>query len=165
MIAPAGGFRVLRRRRRHLVKEAGDRPHALAQGASSEKKPFPKKDERPRKANGIVVDVVNGRAEKGPPDGYVCKKCGVPGHFLKNCPQFEQRAPRAPKGPPDGYVCHKCGVSGHWIKDCPQAAVRSATGGAVAARAKVSEESRRAASARTFVANRPRTASWSSWPT
>ena len=31
-------------------------------------------------------------------------------------------------------------------------------------RAKVSEESRRAASARTFVANRPRTASWSSKP-
>ena len=93
-----------------------------------------------------------------------CKKCGVPGHFFKNCPQFEARAPRAPKGPPEGYVCHKCGVSGHWIKDCPQAAVSAPPAAPSLRRAKVSEESRRAASARTFVANRPRTASWSSKP-
>jgi len=174
VIAPAGGFRV-------LAPPPASPPRkpeidlTRSRKAPPQKKPFPKREnhgdrtdrtDRPRKAsNGIVVDVVSGRTEKGPPAGYVCKKCGVPGHFLKQCPQFEQRAPRAPKGPPEGYVCHKCGVSGHWIKDCPQAAVRSPAPAAPSLRrAKVSEESRRAASARTFVANRPRTASWSSKP-
>jgi len=164
VIAPAGGFRVLAPPPASPPNIDLTRSRKAPPKAPPQKKPFPKKDP-PRKTNGIVVDVVNGRTEKGPPAGYVCKKCGVPGHFLKQCPQFEQRAPRAPKGPPDGYVCHKCGVSGHWIKDCPQAAVRSPAPAAPSLRrAKVSEESRRAASARTFVANRPRTASWSSKP-
>ena len=142
-VLAAGGFRV-------LAPPPASPPNidlTRSRKAPPQKKPFPKKNERP-KSNGIVVDVVSGRTEKGPPAGYVCKKCGVPGHFLKQCPQFEQRAPRAPKGPPDGYVCHKCGVSGHWIKDCPQAAVRSPAPAAPSLRrAKVSEESRRAASA------------------
>ncbi len=166
VIAPAGGFRVLAPppASPSSPQRKPEIDLTRSRKAPPQKKPFPKKNERP-KSNGIVVDVVNGRTEKGPPAGYVCKKCGVPGHFLKQCPQFEARAPRAPKGPPDGYVCHKCGVSGHWIKDCPQAAVRSPAPAAPSLRrAKVSEESRRAASARTFVANRPRTASWSSKP-
>ena len=167
VIAPAGGFRVLAPppASPSSPQRKPEIDLTRSRKAPPQKKDFKKRDERPRKAsNGIVVDVVNGRAEKGPPDGYVCKKCGVPGHFFKNCPQFEARAPRAPKGPPDGYVCHKCGVSGHWIKDCPQAAVRAPPAAPSLRRAKVSEESRRAASARTFVANRPRTASWSSKP-
>jgi len=153
VIAPAGGFRVLAPPPASPPNIDLTRSRKAPPKVPPQKKPFPKKDP-PRKTNGIVVDVVNGRTEKGPPAGYVCKKCGVPGHFLKQCPQFEQRAPRAPKGPPDGYVCHKCGVSGHWIKDCPQAAVRTPAPAAPSLRrAKVSEESRRAASARTFVAN------------
>ena len=158
VIAPAGGFRVLA-----PPPQSPPQMDLTRKAPPQKKKPLPRKDP-PRKTNGIVVDVVNGRAEKGPPAGYVCKKCGVPGHFLKQCPQFEQRAPRAPKGPPDGYVCHKCGVSGHWIKDCPQAVQKAPPAAPSLRRAKVSEESRRAASARTFVANRPRTASWSSKP-
>jgi len=164
VIAPAGGFRVLA----PPPASPSRKPEidlTRSRKAPPQKKDFKKRDERPRKApNGIVVDVVNGRTEKGPPDGYVCKKCGVPGHFFKACPQFEQRAPRAPRGPPEGYVCHKCGVSGHWIKDCPQSTAKAPPAAPSLRRAKVSEESRRAASARTFVANRPRTASWSSKP-
>ena len=155
VIAPAGGFRVL------APPPQSPKEIDLTRKPPQKKKPVPKRE--PRKSNGIVVDVVNGRAEKGPPDGYVCKKCGVPGHFFKHCPQFEQRKPREPRGPPEGYVCHKCGVSGHWIKDCTFQAAQAPAAPSLR-RAKVSEESRRAASARTFVANRPRTASWSSKP-
>ena len=92
---------------------------------------------RAKASNGIVVDVVNGRAaaarRKGPAGRRAPAACktGVacPATF-KQCPQFEQRAPRAPKSHPDVSAgrlrCHKCGVSRHWIKDCPQAAARAA---------------------------------------
>jgi len=54
----------------------------------------------------------------GPPDGYVCRICNVPGHFIADCPLAprERAAERPP--PPPGYVCRKCNQSGHWVELC-----------------------------------------------
>eukprot|EP00494_Astrolonche_serrata_P023373 UN23631 len=46
-----------------------------------------------------------------PPDDYICRKCGVGGHWIKDCPN--------PQGPPPGYICHRCNKPGHWIDSCP----------------------------------------------
>ncbi|KAL1916272.1 uncharacterized protein VTP21DRAFT_5889 [Calcarisporiella thermophila] len=51
-----------------------------------------------------------GRAEKVPPEGYICKICGIQGHFIHDCPKKAEN-----------YVCHICKQPGHLIKDCPQA--------------------------------------------
>ena len=49
-----------------------------------------------------------------PPDGYVCRKCHVPGHWIQQCPVPKQ----AP--PPETYICKICMIKGHWIYQCPQ---------------------------------------------
>lgn len=49
-----------------------------------------------------------------PPDGYECKICSKPGHWIQDCPEKK-------KDLPDGYVCKICSVAGHFIRDCPQA--------------------------------------------
>jgi len=76
-----------------------------------------------------------------PPEGYLCKKCKVPGHYFNDCPlfkhysaatnQYSQVCPPAPPlgspqqssqggaAPPPGYVCKKCKVPGHFFSDCP----------------------------------------------
>ena len=48
-----------------------------------------------------------------PRESYVCKNCGVPGHFIQNCPQK--------KRPPIGYVCKNCFDSSrdHFLNECP----------------------------------------------
>ena len=51
-----------------------------------------------------------------PPNGYICKICNIPGHWIKRCPS--KYDPRLSQVPPD-YICHKCGISGHWIQNCP----------------------------------------------
>uniref|UniRef100_A0A0E0D471 DWNN domain-containing protein n=1 Tax=Oryza meridionalis TaxID=40149 RepID=A0A0E0D471_9ORYZ len=47
-----------------------------------------------------------------PPPGYVCRSCGVPGHFIQHCQQER-------KTPPSGYVCYRCRIPGHFIHHCP----------------------------------------------
>ncbi|CAL4943501.1 unnamed protein product [Urochloa decumbens] len=46
-----------------------------------------------------------------PPPGYVCRSCGVPGHFIQHCPQES-------KTPPPGYICYRCRIPGHFIQHC-----------------------------------------------
>ncbi|KAL5209788.1 hypothetical protein ABZP36_005411 [Zizania latifolia] len=47
-----------------------------------------------------------------PPPGYVCRSCGVPGHFIQHCQQEK-------KTPPSGYICYRCRIPGHFIHHCP----------------------------------------------
>nr|TKV92187.1 hypothetical protein SEVIR_9G147900v2 [Setaria viridis] len=47
-----------------------------------------------------------------PPPGYVCRSCGIPGHFIQHCPQES-------KTPPPGYICYRCRIPGHFIHHCP----------------------------------------------
>ncbi|CAO3688330.1 unnamed protein product [Umbelopsis ramanniana] len=54
---------------------------------------------------------------EGPPPGYVCKRCNVPGHYVKDCPQARDGTGSLP----EGYVCRICNEPGHHIKQCPQA--------------------------------------------
>jgi hypothetical protein len=58
-----------------------------------------------------------GLALDGPPPGYVCKRCHVPGHYIKDCPQAKE----ANGSLPEGYICRICNEPGHHIKQCPQA--------------------------------------------
>ncbi|KUF80886.1 pre-mRNA 3' end processing protein WDR33 [Phytophthora nicotianae] len=48
---------------------------------------------------------------KIPPEGYLCKRCNIPGHYISDCTE--------PKVPPPSYTCHKCRQKGHWKQDCP----------------------------------------------
>ncbi|ORZ14777.1 CwfJ C-terminus 1-domain-containing protein-like protein [Absidia repens] len=50
--------------------------------------------------------------KKRVPDNYICKRCNIPGHFIKDC----QEKP----APPPNYVCKICNQPGHFIKDCPE---------------------------------------------
>jgi len=61
-----------------------------------------------------------------PPNGYVCKLCKIPGHWIQSCPDAPlYPIPRDPNRkitiPPDGYVCRLCSIPGHWIQNCPDA--------------------------------------------
>jgi hypothetical protein len=59
-----------------------------------------------------------GGAVRGtPPSDYVCRLCGVPGHWLDRCPQKSE-----PKPPPPSYTCRLCQRPGHWIQLCPSIA-------------------------------------------
>ncbi|ORX55121.1 hypothetical protein DM01DRAFT_1286543 [Hesseltinella vesiculosa] len=51
------------------------------------------------------------RKRQGPPEGYVCKICNEPGHFIKDCPQ--KSVPR------NDYICRVCNQPGHFVQDCP----------------------------------------------
>jgi len=53
-----------------------------------------------------------GREVETPPLGYVCRSCGVPGHFIQHCPEES-------KTPPPGYICYRCRIPGHFIHHCP----------------------------------------------
>ncbi|XP_037422548.1 E3 ubiquitin ligase PARAQUAT TOLERANCE 3-like [Triticum dicoccoides] len=55
----------------------------------------------------------HGSSEReAPPPGYVCRSCGVAGHFIQHCPQENQT-------PPPGYTCYRCRIPGHFIQHCP----------------------------------------------
>ncbi|KAJ3162558.1 hypothetical protein HDU88_006591 [Geranomyces variabilis] len=62
-----------------------------------------------------------------PPDGYVCRKCNTPGHWIQQCTMPKQSIP------PDGYTCKICLVKGHWIHQCPQRTSPQNNGGGNAA--------------------------------
>lgn len=73
---------------------------------------------RPQLASRLVptqpVTTVSNVRTTLPPDGYVCRKCHVPGHWIQQCPVPKQ----AP--PPETYICKICMIKGHWIYQCPQ---------------------------------------------
>ena len=60
-----------------------------------------------------------------PPEGYICRKCQVPGHWwvfvieahfirIQQCPLPKHNPP------PETYICKICMIKGHWIYQCPQ---------------------------------------------
>lgn len=55
-----------------------------------------------------------------PPEGYVCRKCNVVGHWIEDCTVSPPPRENGPRGLPDGYVCKICNVPGHHIRDCTQ---------------------------------------------
>ncbi|KAG0050731.1 hypothetical protein BGZ83_004478 [Gryganskiella cystojenkinii] len=65
------------------------------------------------------------RARNEPPSGYICRRCNVPGHFIKDCPTQTQNSNggdsqgNGPRPIPEGYICNKCQQPGHMIRDCP----------------------------------------------
>ncbi|KAL7319549.1 hypothetical protein PS15m_002681 [Mucor circinelloides] len=79
-----------------------------------------------------------------PREGYVCKKCNTPGHYIKDCPLIAadyvckkcnekghniRDCPQGGGGvPPEGYVCNICKQPGHFIKDCPDRQERQPRG-------------------------------------
>ncbi len=89
-----------------------------------------------------------GSIRKTPGPGYVCNICGVPGHWIADCPRKAAGSsassascgsddaaslrPQASVGvprqqsrlPPDGYICNACKVPGHWIQQCPKRLAR-----------------------------------------
>lgn len=89
-----------------------------------------------------------GTIRKTPGPGYVCNICGVPGHWIADCPRKASGSVGSPGGrgsgnaasvrpqatvgvsrqqsrpPPDGYVCNACKVPGHWIQQCPKRLAR-----------------------------------------
>ena len=80
-------------------------------------------DNNPRNADGTTptaaqMSAVTGQKRGGiPPGDYVCRRCGIPGHYVQDRPTIGLGI--AGLGhPPPGYVCKKCGSVGI-IQDCP----------------------------------------------
>lgn len=66
-----------------------------------------------------------------PPGNYICRLCGVSGHWIDQCSMFQPNhgvcKPTERKEklssfksipPPPGYVCNLCHQSGHWLQQC-----------------------------------------------
>lgn len=120
-------------------------------GARGTKRPHPNEG---TSDGGYIFAGANGGSAQGkkkrhgePPQGYTCKICNVPGHFVQDCPEKVDAPPRrtngAPGPPPETYVCRLCvsqmvrfqppnnakgdmrqNVPGHWIQDCPMSAAQ-----------------------------------------
>ncbi|XP_062211987.1 E3 ubiquitin ligase PQT3-like [Phragmites australis] len=77
-----------------------------------------KLEEHPSKRGQASGRFTSGRHYGGPleretpPLGYVCRTCGIPGHFIQHCPQESTT-------PPPGYICYRCRIPGHFIHHCP----------------------------------------------
>ena len=88
-----------------------------------------------------------GHIRQAPGPGYLCNICGVPGHWIADCPRKAAGSTGSPENrgtggaglrsqigagvsrrqlrpPPDGYVCNACKVPGHWIQQCPKRLAR-----------------------------------------
>lgn len=63
-----------------------------------------------------------------PPEGYLCKICGVPGHLVRDCPTKHAVGDTGGHKPREGYVCRACGSELHYIADCPVANQRGPHG-------------------------------------
>ena len=59
-----------------------------------------------------------------PPGNYVCRLCGVPGHWIEQCSKFQPRKEMfkiiGHSVPPKNYVCNLCHQPGHWIQHCSE---------------------------------------------
>lgn len=82
----------------------------------------------------------NSNLQRGnmPPGNYVCRLCGVSGHWIDECKMFQPKkdshssssASKAASGkqggsnifksipPPPGYICNLCEQPGHWLQHC-----------------------------------------------
>ncbi|KXH41913.1 hypothetical protein CSIM01_02749 [Colletotrichum simmondsii] len=59
--------------------------------------------------------------QQKPHAGYVCNRCGIPGHFIQHCPSTKPLLHKK-------YVCHICGeCRDHLIQDCPQKKAKTST--------------------------------------
>ncbi|EJU00762.1 hypothetical protein DACRYDRAFT_80957 [Dacryopinax primogenitus] len=70
-----------------------------------------------------------------PPEGYRCRLCDSPDHYIQACPiKIEQDKTRAKARetdkPPEGYTCNRCGSSEHFVRNCPTRGETGDTGGA-----------------------------------
>jgi len=73
------------------------------------------------------------RPHQVPPEGYVCRLCNIPGHWIQACPTNSNNSGGGFNNgmhrnnnteahhhqPPEGYICRLCNVPGHWIQVCP----------------------------------------------
>lgn len=59
-------------------------------------------------------DAKRAKITETPRNGYICKRCNVPGHYIKDCPEI------AAEVPSEGYVCNICKNPGHFIRNCPE---------------------------------------------
>ncbi|EKM82574.1 hypothetical protein AGABI1DRAFT_104513 [Agaricus bisporus var. burnettii JB137-S8] len=53
-----------------------------------------------------------------PPEGYICKLCTEPGHFVRDCPSRDAVGDTGGRKPKPGYVCRACGSEEHYLDDC-----------------------------------------------
>jgi len=60
----------------------------------------PQDEDRPRPTS-------EDRKRRPPPEGYICRICSVPGHYIQDCPQKQERAPRQqpPVQPQECWFC------------------------------------------------------------
>ena len=63
-------------------------------------------------------DTLESKRHGVPAPGYVCNACHGVGHWLEQCPRYEEYRQGAP---PAGYVCIKCNQAGHWVHKCTAA--------------------------------------------
>jgi hypothetical protein len=68
----------------------------------------------PNTALNATASSTNTVSNSVPPEGYVCRKCDVPGHWIQQCTSSKTNAP-----PPTSYICKICCHQGHWIWECP----------------------------------------------
>lgn len=71
-----------------------------------------------------------GRGQPPPPGNYICRLCGVPGHWIEQCIKFQPKNGTAGSAgkmaesrlgvPPSNYVCNLCHQPGHWIQQCSE---------------------------------------------
>lgn len=72
-----------------------------------------------------------------PPGNYVCRLCGIPGHWIEQCAKFQVKThhhiaygnvSNSQVGggcgfsgpPPRNYICNLCHQPGHWIQQCSE---------------------------------------------
>ncbi|PJF17960.1 hypothetical protein PSACC_02249 [Paramicrosporidium saccamoebae] len=66
-----------------------------------------------------------GSRTQQPPGNYICRLCGVPGHWIEQCAKFQPKSGKVDvyiKGsiPPKNYICNLCHQPGHWIQQCSE---------------------------------------------
>lgn len=69
--------------------------------------------------------VSKGQQQIPPPGNYVCRLCGVPGHWIEQCSKFQPKRDLLKGGsgasaPPRNYICNLCHQPGHWIQQCSE---------------------------------------------
>ncbi|KNE63620.1 hypothetical protein AMAG_08722 [Allomyces macrogynus ATCC 38327] len=84
---------------------------AAASMAGKDKRGIAALPKRPDTAPGVLTDKVRDSTAKPLPDGYVCRICNVPGHWVRACPNKIKAAP-----PADCWFClHSPGLAQHCI--------------------------------------------------
>lgn len=105
-------------------------PHQGHLRANHEHSQFPSVPERPS------------AGRHPPPGNYICRLCGVPGHWIEQCSKFQPKrdflathfhntsasnnrnssgnSSNSTSAPPRNYVCNLCHKPGHWIQQCSE---------------------------------------------